>query len=87
MVSLVGSRAVDRGLEPKSDQSKDYKIDICCFSAEHLELGSTGKDWFRVTCSRVTKCLPANCCIRALPPYLPESVGLLQSGHHYLIEM
>ena len=33
MVGVFTSSAVDRGLEPRSDQTKDYKIDICCFSA------------------------------------------------------
>ena len=29
MVSMLASSAVDRGFETRSDQSKDYKIDIC----------------------------------------------------------
>ena len=33
MVSVVASSAVDRGFEPRSGQTKDYKIGICCFSA------------------------------------------------------
>jgi hypothetical protein len=33
MVSLSASSAVDRGFEPRSGQTKDYKIVICCFSA------------------------------------------------------
>ena len=32
MVSVLGSSVVDRGLEPGSGQTKDYKIGICCFS-------------------------------------------------------
>ena len=35
MVSVLASNAVDRGLEPRSGQTKDYKIGICCFSAKH----------------------------------------------------
>jgi hypothetical protein len=34
MVSVVTSSAVDRGFEPQSDQSTEYKIDVCCFSAK-----------------------------------------------------
>jgi hypothetical protein len=34
MVSMFASSAVDRGLESWSGQTKDYKIDICCFSAK-----------------------------------------------------
>ena len=33
MVSVLASSAVDRGFEPWSGQTKDYKIGICCFSA------------------------------------------------------
>jgi hypothetical protein len=35
MVSVLTSSAVDRGFEPQSGQTKDYKIGICCFSAKH----------------------------------------------------
>jgi len=30
MVSVLASSVVDRGFEPWSGQSKDYKIGICC---------------------------------------------------------
>jgi len=43
MVSLLTMSAVDCGLEPRSVQTKDYKIGICCFSAKHAALKS--KDW------------------------------------------
>jgi hypothetical protein len=46
MVSVLVSSAVDRGFEPRSGQSKDYKIDICCFSAKNGALGSKSKDGF-----------------------------------------
>jgi hypothetical protein len=45
MVSVLGSSAVDRGFEPRSGQTKDIKIDICCFSAEHAVLRRMNKDW------------------------------------------
>ena len=45
MVSVVASSVVDRGLEPRSGQTKDYKIDICCFSAKHAPLMRKSKDW------------------------------------------
>jgi hypothetical protein len=35
----------DRGFEPRSGQTKDYKIDICCFGAKHTAFGSKSKDW------------------------------------------
>jgi hypothetical protein len=45
MVRVLGSSAVDRGFEPRSDQIKDYEIRICCFSAKHAVLRSKSKDW------------------------------------------
>jgi hypothetical protein len=37
MVSVLVLSAVD--------QTKDYKIGICCFSAKHAALRSKSKDW------------------------------------------
>ena len=45
MVSMFTSSVVDRGFEPRSDKTKDYKIGICCFSAKHALLSSKSKDW------------------------------------------
>ena len=45
MVSMFTSSAVDRGLKPRSGQTKDYKIDLCCFSAKHALLRRKSKDW------------------------------------------
>jgi hypothetical protein len=45
MVSGLASSAVDRGFDPRSGQTKDYKIGICCFSAKHTALRSKSKDW------------------------------------------
>ena len=44
-VSVLASSAVGRGFEPRSGQTKDYKIGICCFSAKHLALRMKSKDW------------------------------------------
>jgi len=44
MVSMLASSVVDRGFEPRSGQTKDYKIDICCFSAKHAALRRKSKD-------------------------------------------
>jgi len=38
MVSVLSSSAVDRGLENRSGQTKDYEIGIYCFSANHTIL-------------------------------------------------
>ena len=45
MVSVLCSSAVDREFEPRSGQTKDYKIGICCFSAKHAALRRKSKDW------------------------------------------
>jgi hypothetical protein len=44
MVSVLVSSAVDRGFEPRSGQTKDYKIGICCFSTKHA--ARANKDGF-----------------------------------------
>ena len=45
MVCVHASSAVDRGLEPRSGQNKDYKIGICFFSVKHPALRRKGKSW------------------------------------------
>jgi hypothetical protein len=37
--------AADHGFEPRSGQTKDYEIGICCFSAKHAALRRKSKDW------------------------------------------
>ena len=44
MVNMLVSSAVDRGLECRLGQTKDYKIGIC-FSAKHAALRSKNNDW------------------------------------------
>ena len=45
MVSVLASSAVNRGFEPRSGQTKDYEIGICCFSAKNAALRRKNKDW------------------------------------------
>jgi len=45
MVSVLASNAVNRGIQFQSGQTKDYKSDICCFSAKQVVLRSKSKDW------------------------------------------
>jgi len=45
MTSVLASSAVDREFEPRSGQTKDYKIGICWFSAKHAALRGKSKDW------------------------------------------
>ena len=42
MVSILASNSVRT---PRSGQTKDYKIDICFFSAKHAALKRKSKDW------------------------------------------
>ena len=44
MVSMLDSSAVDRGLEARSGQAKDYSIGMCCFTAKHASLLRKSKD-------------------------------------------
>ena len=45
MVSVLTASAVECGLKTRSDQTKDYKIGICCLSAKHAALRRNSKDW------------------------------------------
>ena len=45
MVSVVASSAVDRRFESLSGQTKDYKIDICRFSAKHASFRSKSQNY------------------------------------------
>ena len=44
MVRVLALSAVDRGFDPRSGQSKDYEIGICCFSTKYATLRRKGKD-------------------------------------------
>ena len=45
MVSVLASSVVDRGFEPRSGQTNEYNIGMCCFSAKHATLRRKSKDW------------------------------------------
>jgi len=45
MVCVLVSSAVDRRFAPRSDQTKDYEIGICCFYAKNAALRRKSKDW------------------------------------------
>ena len=61
---VFASSVVDRGFEPRLDQTKDYKIGICYFSAKHAALRSKGKDWLTRTQDNMSEC--SNMAIRGL---------------------
>ena len=44
-VMVIASSVVDLGFESRPDQTKNYKIDICCFSANHAAFRRKKKDW------------------------------------------
>jgi len=61
MVVLVSS-AEDLGFQPQSGQTKDYKICICCFSANAFMRKSN--DWLALNQDNVSNgatCLSADC--------------------------
>jgi hypothetical protein len=61
--------AVDRGFEPRSDQTVDYKIGICCSSTKHTTLKERAKiGWLgiRILCPSEATCLYADCCFSEL---------------------
>ena len=45
MVSVLASGTVDRGFEPQSSHTKDYKIGHCCYFTKHTALRRKSKNW------------------------------------------
>ena len=45
MVSMLVSRVVDSMFETRSDQTKCYKIGMCCFSTKDAALRRKSRDW------------------------------------------
>jgi hypothetical protein len=76
MVSVLTSSAVDRGFEPRSGQTKNYKIGMCCFSAKHAALrrkSKTGWLGIRIMCPSGATFLSADCCFNELALYKSNS--------------
>ena len=74
MVSVPASSAIDRGSEPRSGQTKDYKIGICCFTAKYAALRrKTGLLGIIIMCPSGTTCLPADGCFSELALLKPNS--------------
>ena len=69
-LSVFTLSVVDRGIEPWSGQTKDYKIDSFCFSDKHSALRSKNKDCLARNQNNVSEwsdiCLPAYCCVSEL---------------------
>ena len=69
MVGMLVSSAVYRGFEPRSGQTKDNKIGICCFSVKHAALRSKSKDCLarnQNRCPSGATCLSTDCCFSEL---------------------
>jgi hypothetical protein len=45
IVSALAASAVDRGLDSRSGQTKDYQIVFVAYNAKHAELRRKSKDW------------------------------------------
>jgi hypothetical protein len=56
MVLLFNICSGYRGFEPRSGQTKDYNIDIWCFSAKHATLRRKNKDWSARNPNNVSEC-------------------------------
>jgi len=56
MISLLASSAIDRGFEPRSGQTKYFKISIWCISANHATLRRKNKDWLTWNQDNVYEC-------------------------------
>jgi hypothetical protein len=52
---MLASSLVDHGFEPQSDQTKEYKIGIYCFSTKHAALRRKSKDWLARNQDNVSK--------------------------------
>ena len=69
MVRVLASSVVDRGFEPRSCQTKDYKIGIFCLSAKHAALrrkSKTGWLGIGIMFPNGVTCLSADLCFSEL---------------------
>ena len=86
MVSVLASSAVDRGFEPRSDQTKNYQIGICGFSAKHAALRRKNRDGLTRNQDNVSEWGNMSIC-RLRTVVSTKRVGLVQSGpYHHFIE-
>ena len=63
MVSMLTLSVVDCVFKSWSDQTKDYKIAICYFSAKHVALKSKSKDWLAGNQDNVLELSDQVCCL------------------------
>jgi post-segregation antitoxin (ccd killing protein) len=87
MVSGLVSSTIDREFEPRSDQTQDYKIGICCFSALRELQRSKSKDWLARNQNKMSEWSDIYTRGMLFANKNPAKCdGLIQSGHH-LVEM
>ena len=87
MVSVITACALDSGFESRSDQSKDYKIGICCFFAKNAALRNKSKDWLA---SNQNSVFEWTVSVNEHYKNPTQGVDLVQSEphhHHHLIKM
>jgi hypothetical protein len=87
-VSVLASRVVDRGFKPRSGQTKDYEIGICCICSKHSALRRKGKYWFarnQIMCPSGATCLSTDCC-EVAQSNPTKCVVLVHSRPHHLID-
>ena len=90
MARVAASRAVVRGFESLSGQTKDQKLIKLEFvtlplSKHHYNVRvKTGWLGIMIICPSGATCLPAECCICELAlTNIYKGVGLVQRGHHH----
>ena len=87
MVKVLASSVVDRGFDPWSGKTKDYKIGVCCFSAKHAALRSKSKDWLSRNQDNVSEWSDMSTHGLVSVSYYyknpAQHVGLVQSRHHH----
>ena len=83
MLNVLASSVVDRDFEPWSGKTKDYEIDICCFSFKLTVLRSTWIDWLARNYDNVSEWSDMLSCGMKIQLSI---VGLVAS-EQYLMEM
>jgi hypothetical protein len=85
MVSVLASSAIDCGYEPRSCQTKEYKIGICCFSAKNAALRKKSKDCLARNQNNVSEWSDMSFRGQVSQHYKnpTKRVSLVQSGHHH----
>ena len=65
---MLTSSAVDREFEPRTRQTKDYKIGSCGFSAKQKKGIRANAGWLgiRIICPSGATCLSVDCCFSEL---------------------